>query len=137
MISQPSETNDVTEFFESIESQRNTYSTAYYDPDGDCIEFLAYPVNFYAKRVDDLVTVYYSEKDNEIVGSLIKGVAKLIKQPNWGIIIADGKIRLAHLFIAKFTNDKKELNQMVMNIYQKLIACAEKTHAEAEMCSSI
>ena len=28
--------------------------SAYYDPDGDCIEFLASPHNFYAERVDDL-----------------------------------------------------------------------------------
>jgi hypothetical protein len=33
--------------------------TATYDPDGDCIEFLARPDPSYAERVDDLVTVYY------------------------------------------------------------------------------
>ena len=48
--------------------------TATYDPDGDCIEFLARPDPFYAERVDDLVTVYYSQESNEVVGSLIKGV---------------------------------------------------------------
>jgi hypothetical protein len=44
--------------------------TAYYDPDGDCIEFLASPDNFYAERVDDLVTVYYSEETGAVIGSL-------------------------------------------------------------------
>src|SRR5260370_30571566 len=48
--------------------------TATYDPDGDCIEFLAKPDPFYAERVDDLVTVYYSQESNEVVGSLLKGV---------------------------------------------------------------
>ena len=49
--------------------------TAIYDPDGDCIEFLAKPDSFYAERVDDLVTVYYSQETNEVIGSLIKGVS--------------------------------------------------------------
>jgi hypothetical protein len=51
--------------------------TAYYDPDGDCIEFLARPDNFYGERVDDLVTVYYSEETGEVIGSLLKGVTSL------------------------------------------------------------
>jgi hypothetical protein len=50
--------------------------TATYDPDGDCIEFLAKPDPFYAERVDELVTVYYSQETDEVVGSLIKGVAQ-------------------------------------------------------------
>ena len=54
--------------------------TAIYDPDGDCIEFLAKPDPFYAERVDDLVTVYYSQETNEVVGSLIKGVSGFWKK---------------------------------------------------------
>jgi hypothetical protein len=50
--------------------------TASYDPDGDCIEFLAKPDPFYAERVDDLVTVYYSQETGEVIGSLIKDVAR-------------------------------------------------------------
>ena len=46
--------------------------TAMYDADGDCIEFLAKPDPFYAERVDDLVTVYYSQETGEVVGSLSK-----------------------------------------------------------------
>ena len=53
--------------------------TATYDPDGDCIEFLAKPDSFYAERVDDLVTVYYSQETGEVIGSLIKGVSKFCK----------------------------------------------------------
>ncbi len=53
------------------------HPTAYYDPDGDCIEFLARPEPFYVERVDDLVTVYYSQETREVIGSLLKGVTKL------------------------------------------------------------
>lgn len=49
---------------------------ATYDPDGDCIEFLARPDPFYAERIDDLATVYYSQETDEVIGSLIKGVSR-------------------------------------------------------------
>src|SRR5438874_6681249 len=80
--------------------------TAYYDPDGDCIEFLARPDNFYAERVDDLVTVYYSQETKEIIGSLLKGVTRfcdqLLKQlPGFKIEIQHGKVKLVHIFLAK------------------------------------
>ena len=51
--------------------------TAVYDPDGDCIEFIAKPDPFYAERVDDLLTVYYSQESGEEVGSLIEGALRL------------------------------------------------------------
>ena len=53
--------------------------TATYDPDGDCIEFLTSPDPFYAERIDDLVTVYYSQETNEVIGSLIKGVSEFLR----------------------------------------------------------
>ncbi len=40
-------------------------ATAVYDPDGDCIEFLARPEPFYGERIDDLITVYYSQETHE------------------------------------------------------------------------
>jgi hypothetical protein len=54
--------------------------TANYDPDGDCIEFVAKPDPFHAERIDDLVTVYYSQDTGEVVGSLIKGVSKFCRE---------------------------------------------------------
>jgi hypothetical protein len=79
--------------------------TAYYDPDGDCIEFLAGPDNFHAERVDDLVTVYHSEETGEIVGSLLKGVTPLCKKllerlPVFRIEIEHGRVKLVHIFLA-------------------------------------
>lgn len=48
-----------------------------YDPDGDCFEFLVKPDQFYGERIDDVVTVYYSQDTHEVIGSLIKGVRVL------------------------------------------------------------
>lgn len=52
---------------------------AYYDSDGDCLEFIASPEPFIAKRCDDLLTVYYGEQSRKIVGSQIKAVSSLFK----------------------------------------------------------
>src|SRR5438128_9031297 len=73
--------------------------TAVYDPDGDCIEFLAKPEPFYAERIDDLVTVYYSQETREVIGSLIKGASRFCSEilkrlPGFRIEVVDRNIRL-------------------------------------------
>src|SRR5438445_8425117 len=80
--------------------------TAYYDPDGDCIEFIAAPDSFYGERIDALVTVYRSQETHEVVGSLIKGVRKFLRKvlersPGFKIEVRDGRIKLTHLFTAR------------------------------------
>ena len=113
--------------------------TATYDPDGDCIEFLAKPDPFCAERVDDLVTVYYSQETGEIVGSLIKGVSRFCteftkKNPGFRIVIEDGPVRLEHIFLARLwsaTQDRQAIKTMV---YKKLIDVAGETEVEGELC---
>jgi hypothetical protein len=105
-----------------------------YDPDGDCIEFLAKPDPFYAERVDDLVTVYYSQETDEVIGSLIKGVKHLCadllrKYPGLRIEIEDKGVRLVHIFRAKLWSSEPNLENKMMNlVYKKLIEVAEETN---------
>jgi hypothetical protein len=114
--------------------------TATYDPDGDCIEFLAKPDSFYAERVDDLITVYYSQETNEVVGSLIKGVSAFCKKvletmPGFLIEIKDGRVRLVHIFRARlWTSKTTGPTDMATLTYEKLIQVAEESEVEAEMC---
>jgi len=87
--------------------------SAVYDPDGDCIEFLAKPDPFYAERVDDLVTVYYSQETNEVVGSLLKGVTDFYKKlsvtmPGFQIEVRAGRVRLVHVFRAQLWGSTTE-----------------------------
>lgn len=110
---------------------------ATYDPDGDCIEFLVKPDPFYAERVDDLVTVYYSQETNEVIGSLIKGVTGFCKRisekmPGFAIVIQDGRVRLEHLFLARLWASQKPPSEIVALTYRKLIEMAEETDVEAE-----
>lgn len=126
--------NRVMEFTTGAEP---TGASAYYDPDGDCIEFLSRPEEFWAERIDDLVTVYYSERSNEVIGSLVKGVSRFVKKhPNFEILVKAGRVRLSHLFLAgllcsepnqrieRVTYEKKQ------QVYGELVTRAEETQAE-------
>jgi len=108
--------------------------TATYNPDGDCIEFLVAPDPFYAERVDDLVTVYYSHDPNEIIGSLIKGISRFCRQwPGFKIEIQDGPVKLEHIFRTRLWTSNPQPDEMKTLIYRKLIAMAEQNEAKAEL----
>jgi hypothetical protein len=113
--------------------------TAYYDSDGDCIEFLAAPDPFYAERIDDLVTVYYSQESHQLVGSLIKGVSRFYKDtvkslPGFRLEIHDGPARLVHIFQAKLWQTSRDPQDLVTLTYRKLIRAARDTVIEGEFC---
>jgi hypothetical protein len=115
----------------------NFEPTVSYDPDGDCLEFLAKPDPFYAERIDDLTTVYYSLETDEVVGSLIKGVSRfcnevLEKIPGLKIEIQDGPFRLVHIFRARLWTSNRGPRDLVTLTYQKLINVAEEADAEVD-----
>ncbi len=112
---------------------------AIYDEDGDCIEFLMKPDAFRAERLDELVTVYWSQDTGDLIGSMIKGVSKFYKEltkqmPGFQIEIHDGPVRLVHLFRARLWS--KQSDAKTVRIYQKLIEAASETLVEGELCSS-
>ena len=119
-----------------------------YDPDGDCLEFLVKADPFYAERIDDLVTVYYSQETKEITGSLIKGIGSLCRQlsekmPAFKIEVEDGPMKLEHLlFLAKLLASPEQSGSGPMRVttltyrrqvYDRLIEAAEKSDARAEL----
>ncbi len=113
--------------------------TATYDADGDCIEFLAKPDPFYAERIDDLVTVYYSQDTGEIIGALIKGVSRFCsefskKNPGFKIVIEEGPVRLEHLFLARLWSSAEDRKAIRTLAYQKLIEVAGETEVEGTLC---
>lgn len=114
--------------------------TATYDQDGDCIEFLAKPDPFYAERVDDLVTVYFSQDTGEVIGSLIKGASKfchsvLQKMPGFKIEITDGRVKLVHIFLASLWSKESEPQDIATLTYRKLIDVAEESDVDVQMCA--
>jgi len=112
---------------------------ATYDPDGDCIEFFAAPDPFRAERVDDLVTVYYSQETDEVIGSLIKGVSgfceKMLKQfPGFKIEIADGGVVLQHIFLAQLWSKEVDPDDLKTLAYRKLISVSAGTRVQGDLC---
>jgi hypothetical protein len=112
--------------------------TAYYDLDGDCIEFLARPDNFYAERVDDLVTVYHSQETDEIIGSLLKGVTGLCKMlseklPGLKVEIEHRRVKLVHIFLAKLWASDVNPDDLATITYRKLIEVAGQSGVEVEL----
>lgn len=72
--------NDFAEAVISISKPGEPFEpTVYYDSDGDCIEVFAKTGPFYAKRINDKVTIYHSQDSNEITGALIKGIRSLCR----------------------------------------------------------
>jgi hypothetical protein len=124
--------------FELAGSQSKFSPTAYYDADGDCIEFLARPDNFHAERVDELVTVYISEKTGEVIGSLLKGVNRLCEHlfqtfPGFKIEIHRGRVELVHIFRAKLWSSELRPDDLTTLTYEKLIAVAQQTGVEVDL----
>lgn len=106
------------------------FPAVYHDQDGDCIEVLVSAGPFYGERIDDLVTVYFSETTGEIVGCLIKGIKKLLdKDPKTQIILHAGKIRLSDFFLVGFLTQKAA----DLHMYQKLRQCVEQYNIETEL----
>ncbi len=115
--------------------------TATYDRDGDCIEFLTAADPFRAERVDDLVTVYYSQETDEVIGSLIKGVsafcARMLRRlPGFKIEIEDGGIVLQHIFQAQLWSSDLEANDLKTLTYRKLISVSGSTRVTGDLCHS-
>ena len=103
---------------------------AYYDPDGDCIEFLVSNDLFRGKRLDRWVTVYYSEKTDEIVGALIKGVKKMmVEYPGLDIEIKGGAVAIACILRAPAWSSGDEV---VKKTYKTMIQKAEEACVTAE-----
>lgn len=112
-------------------------ATAVYDPDGDSIEFLSRPEPFYAQRIDDLVTVYYSQESREVIGSLIKGASRFCSEilkrlPGFRIEVIDGNVRLEHIFQARLWSREHDSKDLATITYRKLIQVAEETGVKVE-----
>ena len=112
--------------------------SAYYDSDGDCIEFIAVDEPFKAERIDRWVTVYYSRKTGDIIGSQIKQVSKLLSiilkhKPNFRLNVKDGRIKLTHFFTIENLQLEERPDEQFEVTYEKLRQTAKNVDAEVEI----
>jgi hypothetical protein len=76
-------------------------SVPHYFKDGDYITLFLTNERCYASRVDDLLTVYYSDANGDFVGCKVKGVRDLLEnlRHNFKVTVDDGEVRLGWLFL--------------------------------------
>jgi len=51
---------------------------AFYNPDGDMIEWYNEQDNYYAERVNEFITLYRADEDDRVVGGCIKNIAHIM-----------------------------------------------------------
>jgi hypothetical protein len=106
---------------------------AFYNSDGDCVEFYAKGEMYYGDRIDDDVTLYRSEETDEIIGAVIKNIKSLFRKlesskvPYIEFIIRDDTISIQLLFFALW-KDKSQTE--TATVYQTLTALAINNHVE-------
>lgn len=108
---------------------------AFYNDEGDCIEFLFSSESYYGERVDDLLTVYQGRDSGQIIGALIKGVKRFVRHftqtaPGFLIEIQDHKVRLGCLVTAGMWRVGDEL---IVKKYKLIRDKAEEMGVEVEM----
>lgn len=61
----------------------------------------------YAERVDDLLTVYFSDETDELVGCKIKGVSLLVQNVVSIVGVQDDNIDITFLFLSAATGNRQ------------------------------
>ena len=122
--------------------QRPFTPTATYIPEGDCIEFVVAPDDHYAERIDGLVTVYYSRKTHEIIGSLIKGVRAFVEKiletlPGFKIEVEAGPVRLDHLFLARVWTQGADPKAVAVMTYRRIIELAQQQNLQVDLQQAV
>ncbi|MFG0286062.1 MAG: hypothetical protein ACF8R7_16720 [Phycisphaerales bacterium JB039] len=104
---------------------------AYYDRDGDCIEFLASAEPYRRTRLDKWVTVYHGRESGDIVGSCIKSVSELMKEwPGLDIEVEGGQVWLSHFFRATAWSEGDPVKKAR---YRAVIAKLDELRITAEL----
>ena len=111
---------------------------AFYNVDGDCIEFLASNESYFSERVDSRLTVFYGQESHELVGSLIKGIKCILRDlskscPGFRIEVIDGRICLSHLITATLWSVAADSATTRGVVYKKLRSIAEEQKIEVDV----
>ena len=99
----------------------------YYSTEGDSLTFFFENRDYYRERIDDFLTVYRAMEGDGLVGCQIKGLPSTLKLlGDFGIIISDGKVALAMIFMACMAQTPEPASK---ECYRKLGKAAAETHA--------
>jgi hypothetical protein len=101
---------DLDEYLRENHSEDFTPAPQYFAT-GDYVAYHFGAERSYAHRVDDLLTVYLSTENDELVGCKIKCVKHILDSAGeFGVLLDDGSVRMGILFFygaARATDDAK------------------------------
>jgi len=108
--------------------------------DGDCVEFFVSPKDYYAKRIDDYLTLYLEEESGEVAGFVVKNITRILQrvatqQINYAFVIQDGEMCLQALFTAMFSSD--ECRGTYFREYHRVADIARQHHLDRVRIPSI
>jgi hypothetical protein len=94
----------------------------YYGPEEDSLTFYFAKAESYGKRVDELLTLFLSVKNDKLVGCQVKGIRKHLKRlGHFGIAIKHGKVRLDLFFhLLAFLAEKPQQRQKYLDLSQRI-----------------
>jgi len=93
----------------------------WYNRDGDCLHVLFRDSDYYAKRIDDVLTVLVGHEDGEIVGCLVKGITHIAKQlGHMGISIQNTPLNVL-IMGTFFADENRQEKASHLVYYQKLV----------------
>ena len=73
----------------------------FYSPDGDFLTFYFRKDDYYAERVDELLTVNLSMDTQELVGCKVKGVRRILDTlGKLGVLVDDREVKMSFLFLS-------------------------------------
>lgn len=118
----------LNEFLEGLgqEASSSFEPKAFYNLDGDFLEYITSPEPYFARRLDGLVTVYMRISDNEIVGARIKEISTVLKKHDGcNILIKDGdKVPVQRIIVvALWENSDKSSGEI--SFYNRICHLAE------------
>jgi hypothetical protein len=94
----------------------------YFGPEEDSLTFYFDNAESYGKRVDDLLTLFLSVKNDELVGCQVKGIRKNLKRlGNFGVAMKHGKIQLGLFFhLLAFLAEKPQQREKYLDLSQRI-----------------
>lgn len=83
-----------------------------YCRDSDAVHFFWSDVDYFAERVDDLLTVYRAVEDERLIGLKIKGVARILERFNsLGLGLLDGQVSVEALLLCETADGEEKIGR--------------------------
>ena len=93
--------------------------------DGDCVEFFVSQKDFYSRRVDAYLSLYFEEGTDEIAGFVIKNITQILsrvvaQKAAYRFVVRNEEMRLEALFTA-MSVEHEVINDYQIQEYLKVV----------------